>query len=277
LALGSQLNQAVANPFLGLIPASSGALGLPTIQLSQLLRPFPEYQGVDGSIRGAGRTRYDSLQVSVERRMAAGLGITGAYTLSKNMFRNNFMNPGWSNQYESVIANIDSPQRLVINFIWDMPFGRGKALGSRMNPVLDKLIGGWELTGIYTAMRNIAVNAPGNAIATGQPANLSSGQSIYNWLNKAAFAVRPPFTLRTLSSRIAQVRLPGLNNWDTAIMKNFPVKERIKVQFRAEFFNAFNHAVLGGLDTNITGANFGQLLSQRNAPRQIQFGLKVQY
>jgi len=95
--------------------------------------------------------------------------------------------------------------------------------------------------------------------------------------NKQAFTVQPPFTMKTLSARIADVRLPGLNNWDAALLKDFPVKERIKIQFRAEFFNAFNHVMFGAPDLNLTGANFGRITTQQNISREIQFGLKILY
>ncbi|MCX6623797.1 MAG: hypothetical protein NTY38_22585, partial [Acidobacteria bacterium] len=171
----------------------------------------------------------------------------------------------------------DYPQRLVVNFLWELPFGRGKAVGAQVNPVLNKVIGGWQLSGIYSAQSGGPLTAPGNADATGVSAALDSGQSIYNWFNKAAFKVRAPFTVRTLSARIGNVRLPGHNSWDLNLTKNFQVTERVKVQFRSEFFNAFNRVTFGAPDGNVTGATFGQILAQQNQPRQIQFGLKILY
>jgi hypothetical protein len=278
LALGAGLNQQVPNPFYGLIPANTGALGAKTVALQQLLVPYPEYAAgaLSYSVPGIGHNRYHSGQFSLERRFRSGLGVLASYTVSKLMTRSSFMNPNFSDALESVIADIDRPQRLVTTFVWELPFGRGRWLGNSWSGALDQLLGGWQINGIGSFQSGQAVPISG-VVATGQPAHLDSGRSIDYYLNKNAFAVQPPFTLRTVSARLADVRAPGINNWDLSAIKDFKAFERMTVQFRAEFFNAFNRTQFGMPNTSITSATFGQITSQYNIPRQIQFGLKIMY
>lgn len=71
------------------------------------------------------------------------------------------------------------------------------------------------------------------------------------------------------------VRVDGIRNFDLSLVKDFVLKERLKLQFRSEFLNAFNTPRFGGPNTPVTSSSFGVISSQANAPRQIQFGLKL--
>ena len=71
------------------------------------------------------------------------------------------------------------------------------------------------------------------------------------------------------------MRGPALSNLDLAVFKNFQIKERFKLQFRAEFFNALNHTVLGNPNTTLTNGNFGKILGTQTAPRVGEMGLKL--
>jgi hypothetical protein len=274
LALGSGLYQNVPNPFFGLIPTSAGSLGQPTIQLQQLLRPFPAYNSVNSGIVGTGETVYHSAQISAERRFENGFTFLASYTLSKLMDRSAFMNPGYSNVYESTISDYDRPQRFVLSGVWELPFGKGKRLGDNIKGIAGKLVSGWQINNITTLQRGQALKAPGGAIATGISAAVPN-PTIDQWFNTKAFAVQPPFTLRTLTRNLAVVRMDGINNWDLSMIKNTKVTERVTVQFRAEFFNVFNHVQWGNPNTDVTSSTFGQVFSQANTPRQIQFGIKL--
>jgi len=274
LSLGSELNRAVPNPFYGLIPATAGALGQRTVQLGQLLRPFPSYANVNGSIPGTGSMIYHAAQLSIEKRFSSGFSFLGSYTFSKLMDKSTFMNSGYSNVYESVIADIDRPQRLVLSGVYELPFGRGKPIASAAPSWLNHVVGGWQVTHVAAFQSGRPLQAPSNAIATGQSAALEN-PTIDRWFNTAAFAVQPPFTLRTLSARLSDVRGAGINNWDISAIKNTQLTERIRMQFRAEFFNAFNRVQFDMPDRNVTGGNFGKVTGQTNIPRQIQFGLRL--
>lgn len=158
--------------------------------------------------------------------------------------------------------------------MYELPFGRGKAIGVGAPAVLNRLIGGWELTHVASYQGGAPLSGPGNADATRQPL-ARANPSIDQWFNPTAFAVQQPFTLRTLSRYFTQVRSDGLKHWDISLLKNTAITEGVTIQFRAEFFNAFNRVQFGSPNTSVTNASYTQVTSQANIPRQIQFGLKL--
>ena len=111
--------------------------------------------------------------------------------------------------------------------------------------------------------------------------NASLHTDIHTRLNKyfntADFSQPAAFTLGNGPAYYNNLRAPGLDSTDLSLFKEFATIERVKVQFRTELFNAFNHAQFGSPDTGVTDASFGQITSQANSPRQIQFGLKLLY
>jgi hypothetical protein len=114
-------------------------------------------------------------------------------------------------------------------------------------------------------------------LATGTSPAVSA-QSINNWFNGASMAVLPPFTARRIPYYWNGLRVPAINNWDMSFIKTTSLyQERVKLQFRCEMINAFNRVWFGGLDTSPTSATYTKLNAQANQPRNIQFGLKLNY
>ncbi|MEO8129923.1 MAG: TonB-dependent receptor, partial [Bryobacteraceae bacterium] len=152
------------------------------------------------------------------------------------------------------------------------------------------VVGGWQLSGILTANSGapLKVSAGVDRSLNGQgldTADLiggwrvnqsrSRGQELLRWFNTSAFALPALGTFGTAGVNI--VRGPALSNLDFAAFKNFQLKERFKVQFRAEFFNALNHPVLGNPNTTFTNGNFGKILGTQTAPRVGEVGLKLSF
>jgi len=108
------------------------------------------------------------------------------------------------------------------------------------------------------------------ANVVGDPNGGSTG-TIASWFNKSAFAQPAPGVFGDSGRNI--LRAPGINNFDLSLFKNFAITERMRIQFRVESFNAFNHTQFGGPVTNVTSPQFGQILSARPA-RINQLGLK---
>ncbi|HWD99632.1 MAG TPA: hypothetical protein VG345_11360, partial [Bryobacteraceae bacterium] len=102
--------------------------------------------------------------------------------------------------------------------------------------------------------------------------NQSRGQQLLRWFNTAAFALPAPGTYGT--SGIDILSGPAMSNLDLALFRNIQIKERLNIQFRAEFFNALNHTVLGNPNTTFNSATFGQITSTQTAPRVGELGLK---
>ncbi len=177
-----------------------------------------------------------------------------------------------------MIGQFDNPHRFSMGSIYELPLGKGKKFASNISAV-NHIIGGWQWSAMYIYQTGQAAWLS-KVNATGTSPKLSSGQSITNWFNGASMTVMatPSVTPRRIPWMWTDVRVPAINNWDMAFIKNTMVyKERVKVQFRCEMINAFNRVWFGGLDTNPASGTYTRLTSQANTPRNIQFGMKVSF
>jgi hypothetical protein len=295
LSYGADLLKSVPNPFYGKI--TTGALSAPTVQLRQLLRPYPQYQDVLIFRDPYGDMRYNSMTVRVQKQYSKGLMASLGYTLSKTI-ANTAQSNTWvvgpsdamsnANYNRSIEAN-DVPQRLVLSYIYDFPVGYGQRFLN--HGIAATILGGWQFSGIsvFQSGRPILITAPDqtnlfNFSSTNGRANrlhsgaLASGQNPNHWFDTTAFATAPAFTLPTDSLSQPDLREPRRINFDWSLIKNTKFKEKYNVQFRAEFYNLFNHSALlvNGTSTNVTNALFGQIVSSAaGSERNIQFGLRV--
>jgi hypothetical protein len=270
------LNALVPNPFYGAIAAgtSSCALDQPTVVQSQLLQPFPQYCNVTNADAPVGFSLYNALQANYNHRFSKGLTALVSYTYSK--FLDNVEgNNNWSyagnvspaNNYnlaaEKSVDGSDTPQSLVANYVYQLPIGRGRAVGSHMNRLADAFAGGWEVSQIATFKSGLPLSVSGSDISSygGNPRPDVVGpvhianQSIHEWFNTGAFAYAPYGTFGTAPRYFSYLRGPGFQNWDTALMKNWQIKESMRLQFRAELFNTFNHAQFYTPNTGYTGCD----------------------
>jgi hypothetical protein len=263
LSMGaSALNALVPNPYFGAIAAgtSSCALDQPTVVQSQLLDPYSQYCNVTENDAPIGFSNYNALQMSYNHRFSKGLTALVSYTYSKfldNVEGNNAWSysgsSGPANTYnmaaEKSVDGSDTPHSLVANYIYELPIGRGRRLGSSMNRLEDAVIGGWEVSQIITFKQGIPLsingsnyNSYGGAPRPDVIANVHvSHPTINEWFNTGAFAYAPYGTFGTAPRFFSYLRGPGYQNWDTAIMKNWHFTESMRLQFRAEMFNTFNH------------------------------------
>jgi Carboxypeptidase regulatory-like domain len=291
LPLGTQvLNNLVPNPFYGHIAAGKTACGMdqPTIVYSHLLQPYPQYCGVTENQPNNGFSLYDAFEATYNHRFHNGLSVLVSYTFSKFLDNVEGVN-SWAmtgnsspaNNYnlaaEKSVDGGDTPQSLVVSYIYDLPVGRGKKFGSGFNRKVDGVLGGWEVTGIVTSKSGIPIAVSGNNIPSygGTPrpdviANTHAAhQSVAEWFNTGAFAYAPYGTFGTASRYLSYMRAPDYNNFDTGIMKNWSLFRETRLQFRAEMFNTFNHpqfyspsGAYPGCDPNVTStcpSGFGQI------------------
>ncbi|MBM3786511.1 MAG: carboxypeptidase regulatory-like domain-containing protein [Acidobacteria bacterium] len=271
--LGARLNARVPNPFLGLIPQPSALAG-PTITVAQLLNPLPQFQNITHTREMGGTSVYHSLQMGANHRLRSGLSLQAAYTFSKQLESLRYVEPS-DTFLPQMIGQFDNPHRVSLGLIYELPLGEGRAWKSNVR-VLDRIIGGWQWSAMYIYQTGQAVALP-QAVATGTSPKRDNA-TIQNWFNGGALSVMPPFTARRLPFYWGDLRNPAINNWDMAFLKDTAIgRERIKLQFRAEFVNAFNRVWFGGLNTGITSPTYTQLLGQANQPRNIQLGLKLSF
>ncbi len=297
LNLGQELLTQVANPFFGRITA--GSLSRSTIPRGQLLRPFPQFDAVTFATREAGASTFHSLQLRAERRFGSGLALQAAYSFSKlisdtdsrKAFGDTQANIQNSNnrRLDRTVAPQDVSQRLVVNYVLELPFGRSKSAAlAPAGRVLNALVGGWSLSGITTLEtgRPLALTTATNNTNSfgggsrpnniGQSAKLpSSERSIDRWFNTSVFSQPAPFTFGNTPRTLPDVREPGLASFNFAVLKGIPLRESLRLQFRAEAFNLLNTPQFGTPGTAFGNPQFGVIASQANLPRQVQLGLKV--
>jgi len=243
------------------------------------------YQGFGGMtyFEPSAVSNYNSLQVSVNRRFTKGISFQAAYTWSKTLTDadNDAASP--QNSYdlsaERGLAYYDRPQMLTFNYVWELPFAKG------MTGVSGKFLDGWVLSGItsfdtgnaysvYATAAFSGVAGAGSERADRVPGQSVTGpKTVAKYFNTAAFTDPAPLSFG--NSAYGILHGPGTNNWDISLGKNTKLQENVSLQFRAEFFNAFNHPSFSGINTGIaSGISFGAINAARD-PRIIQFGLKL--
>jgi hypothetical protein len=300
LSQGNALLSEVKNPFYGLISSSSCGLNAPTVPAGQLLLHYPEYCAVDNVQPLGASSWYNGITVEVNHRFSHYLQFLAGYTFSKYLDNSmgdqqwisgaasNFTN--WYNlAAEKSYNSNDIPQSFVLSYILEMPFGKGKHFGTGWTPAVNTVLGGWQLTGVttfksgppigITALTNNTNSFGGGQTANivGNPSAVSAGvDRVTEWFNTAAFAQPAPFTFGDSARFLPRMRGPGYNDFDFGLQKFFQVKERLKIQFRAEFFNAFNHANFYLPDSTFGDPAFGQL-NQAYPARDIQLALKLSF
>jgi Carboxypeptidase regulatory-like domain len=305
---------AASNPFAaplkalesgGTIAPSSCNLDNASVTNAQLLSPYPQYcNGGVGQLNApVGQSLYNALQVTYNHRVSKGLTALVSYTYSKfldDVEGNNSWsyngNSGPANNYnlaadKSVDAG-DIPQALVASYIYQLPVGRGRAVGSGMGRVADAVVGGWEVSGIATFKAGLPIGISGSNQPTygGNPrpdvvANVHVSHPTYHeWFNTGAFAYAPYGSFGDAPRFFSDLRGPHYQDWDTILDKNFNIRENMRFQFRFETYNTFNHPNFyapeatgySGCDPNAgTGcaSGFGSI-TQTFAPRNVQWAGK---
>jgi hypothetical protein len=248
-------------------------------------------------VEWASSSNYHSLQVTANRRFAKGLDFGLAYTWSKAL---NYQDDDDATISALVspriwnygLAGYDRAQVLKLNFVWTVPKAPWKNALSRYT------LNDWNVSGIATmssgapaAIGYSFVNpvditgtaSQGARISQTGDANLPKGEK--NFSRNFRTEVFVPPTVGTIgNSARTSVRLPGFQNWDLTAAKSFPITERARMQFRAEFYNAFNHTQFSGFDTAArfdaqnrqVNARFGEMTAAR-APRLIQLALRLTF
>jgi hypothetical protein len=245
--------------------------------------------------KSVGNSPYEGLQISFERRFSHGLQITSNYTFSKCIDQKsmgdaaysgsvgNPFNLGWTRG----VCDMNVPNIWITNWVWQTPGLKTKG------KVLSTVAGDWQFGGIYTIQSGQPFSISGGcngsnnsgaligadrADVTGPPLNVqqgSKGQWLAHYFNPAAFQCNGVGTFGTSGRNI--IYGPGANNADLGISKNFPFKERYRVQFRWEMFNAFNRAWFSNPGNNPTSGSYTQITGLKNSQRIMQGALKLYF
>jgi hypothetical protein len=248
------------------------------------------------------RSTYHALQVNVTKRFSHGFQMQGAYTwahaidnasdpLDAAAGNRNFPRNSFALFRERGNSDFDVRQRLVLNWIWELPFGKGRAYGSE--GALGKFLEGWQVSGIAAFAEGIPYDIFGNvdnqhtslsdrADLVGDPSIPSGADSTQTGPPVSAFDFAPFGRAANLGRNVFVG--PGVNNWDLVLAKITSIGERVRVEFRTEVFNLANRVQFGQPGNLIHDpGTFGVSTSQVGRPdgttgaRQFQFGLKVHF
>jgi hypothetical protein len=255
-----------------------------------------------------GNQSYNALQAVLQKRLGSGLEYSVAYTYSKCMTDSSGYYGSWGgaayptspyfqNLYDQRAewgpCYYDSKHVLTSYVTYDLPFGRDRAFGKGLNPVVNAILGDWQMNGILSLHTGFPLTisasdasgtnsrgARGNCLA---PVQIYGDQNSplggYQWFNAADFGPENPGTFGTCG--VGTVEGPGLRTLDGSLAKFFNITERYKMEFRAEAINLFNTPILNAPNTGV-GSELGLLQGAGGAyggsfGRQIQFALKFHY
>jgi hypothetical protein len=245
-----------------------------------------------------GSSHYNSLQATVRKQFSYGLSLQASYTWSKDLSDLNASSSANTNSTSNLSqqmgpTSFNRPQRLVLNYAYDLPFGQHQGIAS-------KLLEGWNLSGVTTIQDGTPLTITDSragtifgitgANNTSQTAQLAPGATyasvattggiesrLNDYFNVNAFAPPPVIGNGTGygDSGVGILLGPGQFNFDASLIKNTRIKESQNIQFRAEFFNLFNHPQFANPALALsTPSTFGQITSSSVNPRIIQFALK---
>jgi hypothetical protein len=257
------------------------------------------------------------LTLRAEKRFGAGGLVGGHYTYSKNMTNAETLT-GWlesgagtpSAGYQTndldgewALSSFDIRHRVVVNFVYDLPFGEGRRFGSGATGIAGKLVSGWTLNGVTTIQSGLplAFTATPNLIGQGyglrpnvdpncdKSVSGSALDRLDRWFNTSCFSV-PNAALATNPQARWQLgdaprvdpdlRGHHMHNWNFAVTKTTPIQGRVNLTLRAEAFNLFNRTQFGMPDRTVTTAaqsNLGRVTSQLNQPRLIQLAFRLTF
>ena len=269
--------------------------GQSTFANAQDRRPYPLLGLIyDHGTRFA--SNYNGLQISATKRMSHGVSFVSAYTWSKTIDYNSqaityyhilghpvFPQNSYDLKAERGLSSFDVPHRFVFSGTWNLP-----SPGKNANAATRMLLGDWETNGIvslnsgypFTIVDSANPSTTGEYGPTDRP-NLigdpnAGPHTVTSWFNTAAFQPLPPSGGFGNAGRNI-VRGPTIKTVDLSVFKNFNIQEKWKVQFRAEFFNLFNHPNFLPPVNDISSPTFGRITETSTDAREIQFGLKVSF
>ena len=278
-ARNTYLTANLPNPFAGLLPGT-GRNGA-NISRQSLFAQYPQFTNVNYTTN-QGYSTYHSLQLEADRRFSKGFTLQAGYTFSKFMEATSYLNGGDS-MPSYTISDQDIPHRFSASFIYELPFGKGRALANSAPKGVNALISGWQVQGIYVRQSGYALGL-GNMLFYGDSSKIvlpRGERTVERWFNTADFETNTGKQLvsnvRVAPLRFSGLRGPGMNNWDLSILKNTKVHEKAEVQIRGEFLNATNTPQFDNPNTGQYNTAFGTISATRGYARRIQLGIKLIY
>ena len=287
-ALANELNRNVPNPFLlsnfDALRTSNpilyqhistlGRFTSPTIPKNQLLRQFPQMNGLNNNAVPSGKASTHVLEVNFQRRFSQGFNLNASYAATRqnrwDIIENEF-NQTPSGWWPSDTAR---PHRFTVTGIYELPFGHGRA--HLQNGIGNHLLGGWQIAGTYE-FQNGPQLAWGNVFYNGDiktfesDASLGGNKTLDQWFKtglpfeRVANNQPAAFQTRVFPRFLNGLRADGLNQWNVNLLREFKFAERVRFQLRGDAINLMNRSQMNAPELNVTSTNFGRVTSQTSS------------
>ncbi len=291
LSMGSQLNNLVPNPFFGKI--ATGAMSAAQVRQGALLVPYPQYSGVSQTRASVGDSIYHGFTLRAERAFSHGLLFQASYTAAKLIDNvnerflggTNYINP-YNLSLSRSISAADVSQRVVANYVYELPFGHGKQFLS--HGLASWILGNWQTAGIFAMQTGTPISIGAACSFPGasglgcyadrlKDGNLPSGtQTMNQWFDTTAYVSPAAYSFGSGSRTEPDLRNPGTISFDSVMSRWQPIHERMRLQFRAEMYNILNHPNLGAPSASITSSTYGQIAS-KSGNRTVTMALRLEF
>jgi hypothetical protein len=289
------------------LPYNFGPINVPDVQIPnmpiQKQRPFQPFGAINAT-RSVGTENFNQMQLGLKRRFSSGLSFQAEYQFSKGL--DDVPTSGGPQRWQHPELDYGNSvglarHWLTFNYVYELPFGKGRQFLHGMNGVEDAVIGGWKIAGISTYYSGTPFSVNFSTAGTGitgwwggradqvPGVSLTQGRSHSHdilsgvpWFNTDAFVAPQPWQWGT-SARDLMFG-PGGWNWDMSGSKNFHMWERLNMNFRADFFDAFNHFNLGNPSTTVPDLRDGGtpikdagMITSGDGQRSIQLSLSAKF
>jgi len=267
---------------------------IPSPAATNTRRPYfsvaPDLTGIS-YFASDGLSAYYAGQLTLDKRLGKGLSALVGYSWSHAIdnvvleFSGGAAGPQPQDprnlRAERGNSIIDLRHRMTASYLFELPFGKGKAMMNQ-NRIADLVLGGWQTNGILTiqsgqpfsaVMQTSTTNGTGSRPDAVGP--VTYPRTLQRWFDPSAFASPAPYTYGSAARN--SLFGPGRTNWDMSLFKNFVIREQMRFEFRAEAFNVFNHPQFGLPNASIGNAQVGSITSTVGNPRQLQMGLRFQF
>jgi hypothetical protein len=257
----------------------------------QTRRPFTQWGSITW-VNSSGGSSFNSFAAQLTRRYSQGMTLLASYTYGHSLddapYTGALQNPqNIASQWAS--SDFDIRHRFVASFTYELPFGTGKAIGSRLNALSRQLISGWQTNGIFVFQTGVPFTVTttkdiSNTGLSSTYANLVAGKNPHvahpsptKWFNTAAFSdTMVANTYAYGTSGRNPLAADGVKNIDFGLYRRFQTVRHTQLEFRTEVFNLLNHPNFSAPNTNVEGgSSFGAVSSTSSSNRQTQFALKV--
>jgi len=264
---------------------------------NQRVFPFQQYAGIAlGTF--AGSSNYNGMVLTFKKRPSAGLSLQASYTLAKSLdYNSSFFGSDGETGFFADTRNaaaeygpsaFDVRHQVVVSYLYELPFGKGRTFMRNANEVVDQFLGGWNIGGItnwhsgfpFTVRASTLRDFSGfnqfadrvNVIAPIPRLNFDNPNAVFT---SAPFADPGAGSIGDMGRNA--LRGPNYTDFDFSLQKNFPITESKKFQFRADFFNLLNHPNFGLPTANLNSGQFGTISSMNGNPRLMQLALRFDF